>query len=436
MTEKELLRAFFDHVGQAAPSLWMRQNATGAAIAWEKESIELMLEYRKFRATPATKGTGMKFKINQRLLFLSLALIVLLFSGLTWAVAGLTWLVSQPSDAAVVAGLLGVVALCGSVWWCGFGISKLLRKAIKVLPAALLVFIAQGCAGCERVNAGHVGIKIQLAGTNRGVQDVPLVTGIVFYNPITEDVLEYPIFVQTAVWRKPEATPAAGEPNEELSFNDKDGVIMTADVSLSYQIAAPKVPAFYVKFRSDDLAGFTHGYLRNVARDQLNEVAGTYSVEALYGPQKEVFIRDVKARINRELAPVGVSIEQFGFIGAPRPPQNVINAVNAKIAATQLAMQVENELRTAEAEARKTVAVADGAAKANIARAEGEAKSKVALAEGEAKANNLVASSITPQLLQWRHYQITERAVEKWNGARPMVEGGSAGILLQLPAAP
>lgn len=275
-----------------------------------------------------------------------------------------------------------------------------------------------------------MGIKVNLAGSNRGVQDVPIVTGWVFYNPISTRVLEYPTYVQTAQWA---AGKAEGEPNEELSFNDKDGVIMNADVSLSYQIQADKVPAFYVKFRSDDLGAFTHGYLRNVARDQLNEVAGTYSVEALYGPKKEEFVHAVRDRVNKELANIGVRIEQFGFIGAPRPPQNVIAAINAKIAATQQAMQAENELRTAEAQAKKQEATARGQANSQAALADGQARAKVAIAKAEAEANAALASSITPQLLDWRRVEVTERAIAKWDGKRPMIEGQAGGLLMQLP---
>ena len=36
-----------------------------------------------------------------------------------------------------------------------------------------------------RVDAGHVGIRVKLAGSDRGVQEMPVVTGWVFYNPLT-----------------------------------------------------------------------------------------------------------------------------------------------------------------------------------------------------------------------------------------------------------
>ena len=66
-------------------------------------------------------------------------------------------------------------------------------------------------------------------------------------------------------------------------------------------------------------------------------------------------------------------------------------------------------------------------------KAEDEAKAAIARAEGEAKANRVLAESITPELLQWRTLQITEQAVARWDGKRPMVEGQASGMLLQLP---
>lgn len=276
-------------------------------------------------------------------------------------------------------------------------------KVILMTAAYLMLF------GCTRVPPGYVGIKVNYSGSNRGVEDFPSMTGWVWYNPFTATVLEWPTFVQTAVWTRAEEE---GSPtNEEISFNSKEGLIITGDISLSYQLRPEKVPHFYVKFRSDNLYMFTHGFLRNMARDLFNEVAGTYSVEDIYGPKKEEFLVRVREKLNVSLKGIGIEIEQFGFIGAPRPPQGVINALNAKVAATQNAMKAENELRQAEAEAKKMVAKA----------------------QGEAEANRILSESINDKLVQWRQLEITEKAVARWDGRRPTVEGQGSGLLLQIP---
>ncbi|MDO8571586.1 MAG: SPFH domain-containing protein [bacterium] len=310
----------------------------------------------------------------------------------------------------------GVLLLSGTAI-LGLAYVRKLVKKVKISSGGtnllgLIVCLALAgplLSGCTRIGPGYVGIKVDMTGDKRGVNDYVLSTGWVFYNLFNQQVFEYPTFVQTAVWTKDETE---GSPtNEEVSFNSKEGLTITGDISLSYMLVAEKVPAFYVKYRNDDLNNFTHGYLRNVARDLFNEVAGKYSVEELYGPQKDKFLSEVRARLNSDLASVGLIIEQFGFIGAPRPPQGVVDALNAKVAATQLAMQTENELRRAEAEAKK----------------------RIAAAQGEAEANRLLAISVTPALLQLRYLQALDNAISKWDGKRPMVEGEGSGLLLQLP---
>jgi regulator of protease activity HflC (stomatin/prohibitin superfamily) len=295
-----------------------------------------------------------------------------------------------------------------------------IATAAAVILAAV-VFIIVGCAGLTRIDAGHVGVKINYAGSYRGVEDVPAVTGWVFVNPLTQRVFEYPTYVQTAVWTREDIPESPG--NEEVSFNSKEGLMITGDISLSYQLQADKIPAFYIKFRNDDLKHFTHGFLRNVARDIFNEVAGHYGIEEIYGPKKDVFLIEVRTALNNAVKDIGVIVEQFGFIGAPRIPESVAGALNSKVKATQDAIRVENELREAEAEAKKQVALANGEAQARVARA-----------KGESEANLLLTRSITPTLLEWKRLEVTAQAVQKWDGRRPTVEGTGSGLLLQIPA--
>ena len=57
---------------------------------------------------------------------------------------------------------------------------------------------------------------------------------------------------------------------------------------------------------------------------------------------------------------------------------------------------------------------------------------KIALAEGQAQANKVLTASLTEPLIRWRELDITEKAVARWNGARPMVEGKESGLLLNI----
>ena len=296
-----------------------------------------------------------------------------------------------------------------------------MKNYIYILLGIIVASVTMvGCGGCTRIDAGHGGIVINYAGDSRGVGELPTTTGWTTYNPFTQAVFEYPTFVQTAIWTR--SKDEGSLLNEEISFNSKDGLNITGDISFSYQLSLNKIPHFYVKFRSDDIKVWTHTFLRNIARDHFVGIGGRYTAEEIYATKTEEFISRVKELINRDLDSVGVTIEQFGFIGAPRPPQQIIDAINNKVAATQNAMRVENELRQATGEAQKKVAAAKG-----------DAESRIQYARGEAESNRILVASITEPLIKWRSLSIQEQWIARWKGEPPQVVAGGSALMYQLP---
>jgi regulator of protease activity HflC (stomatin/prohibitin superfamily) len=296
------------------------------------------------------------------------------------------------------------------------------RGFLIALAAILaLVLMAVFLLRVTRIEAGHVGVEINLAGSQRGASEIPIRTGWVVYSPLRTQIIEFPTYVQTVKWTR---DTAEGHPiNEEMGFNSKEGMEILVDVSLSYAIDPSKVPDFYVKYRVSDLELFTHGILRDIVRNSLNEVASTFTVEDIYGERKADFLGKVQAMIEQKVAPVGVSVQQFGFIGAPRVPEVIAAAITAKAQAIQQAERARNELATTQAEAAK-----------KIAEPEGDAKSMVTRAQGEADANRIRQNSLTPQLLELRRIENSQMLIEKWNGQLPHVESGQgSGMMLQLP---
>lgn len=275
----------------------------------------------------------------------------------------------------------------------------------------------QACA--SRIDPGHVGIVVDLAGKDRGVQDYTIRTGWVFYAPWGTQIYEYPTFMQTyAFTANPNEGAADHPPDESITFTDKNSVKINADISLSYQLDAAKVPSFYVKFRNDDVKDFTFGYLHNVVRTAFDTVGGKYTVEQIMGDNGP-FLGDVKTEVSNQVASLGVQIQQLGFIGYPRPPQQITDSINLAQQAKYITQQKQNELQQAQAEAAKAVAAA----------------------QGQAESNRVLTNSITPQLLQWQEIQlryselsVTDRWIARWNGQMPQVSSGQMpGMLLQIP---
>lgn len=82
----------------------------------------------------------------------------------------------------------------------------------------------------------------------------------------------------------------------------------------------------------------------------------------------------------------------------------IVESVNAKNKAIQQAMQVENEVKVAEAQAKKLIVAA----------------------EAEKKANELRQQALTPEILE-------KMWIEKWDGTVPtVITGGNTSTFLDL----
>src|ERR1044072_223004 len=98
---------------------------------------------------------------------------------------------------------------------------------ITVLTAFVLTLAC--CSSCTRIDAGYEGIKVKQYGTGKGVQDISLVTGRVWYNPFTEDIHQFPVFVQTADY-------------EPFSVNAKDGSVFSVDPTITFKVITGHSP--------------------------------------------------------------------------------------------------------------------------------------------------------------------------------------------------
>ena len=67
---------------------------------------------------------------------------------------------------------------------------------------ALVVLISSFAISCERIDAGHVGVRVELYGTEKGVNPITECTGLVFYSPMSTKIYEFPTYVQHKEYKK------------------------------------------------------------------------------------------------------------------------------------------------------------------------------------------------------------------------------------------
>jgi len=255
---------------------------------------------------------------------------------------------------------------------------KTKEKLAGLLFLTLVLF-----SSCTRIDAGYEGILIKQYGSDRGVQDVSLVTGRVWYNPWTEDVEQYPTFIQTVDY-------------EAFNVNAKDGSEFIVDPTLSFNIVSGNSPKIFTKYRKklEEVSKTTiYNYVKDAFRLQMNK----YTTDEIVS-NREKFESDVQKTLADALQKEGFGLEQL--TSGLKYPQAIVDAVNSKNKAVQEAMKVENELRVSEAQAKKLLVQA----------------------EAEKKANELKQVSLTPMLIQ-------QMFIEKWDGKTPLY--GNSPVLFQ-----
>lgn len=135
----------------------------------------------------------------------TVVLTIVVFLVAMWLVSQAFGLMNLPSNLGVVGGLALLILVGVACWF--YGTKVLLPRCRGNISAAKIVVVlavlsSALTSGCTRIGPGHVGIEVDMAGSQRGVQDFALKTGWVFYNPVGTSVMEYPTFVQTAKWTK------------------------------------------------------------------------------------------------------------------------------------------------------------------------------------------------------------------------------------------
>lgn len=293
----------------------------------------------------------------------------------------------------------------------------------RLLAAAVVAALAMSSlTGCDKVPAGNVGVKVYLLGSSKGVDVEELSPGR-YWIGINEELYLFPTFQQNYTWtyqwvddngdgkvQQDETT------DESIPFQTKEGLGVSADIGITYTVDPTKVSVLFQKYRKG-IDEITDGYLRNMVRDTLVNVAGSRSIEDVYGAGKEALLKEVEERVRKEVAPYGIVVEKLYWAGSPRLPRTVIDSINAKIKATQMAQQRENEVAQAKAEADKAVEEARGQAESRLINARAEADA--IRIKGEALAEN-------PKLVELS-------AIEKWNGVLPTITGSGAIPFVNVP---
>ena len=270
-------------------------------------------------------------------------------------------------------------------------------RVIAALAIAFLVVIINP-VNVERIDAGHVGIKVSNVGDDRGVGKTEYVTGWVFYNSWTSRIFEFPIHQQHIDY-------------EAADIVTKGGFRATIKPSFNYSINAGNVADMFTNLRIG-VKEMEQGWLKNAIVGSVNDVANRYTVDSIFNHREE-FESDIVKECNKRVSKwFNVSQLRTNIV----PPQEISESIVAKTRAIQEVQVAENRRQVAVAEAER-----------KIAEARGDSAQAVIQAAGRAEAIKKEQMSLTPLYIDYIK-------VQKWSGEVPTtVAGNNTGFMMQLP---
>jgi len=251
----------------------------------------------------------------------------------------------------------------------------MIKKVFLYLIAA--VALTACCCSCslERLDAGCEGIQVNLTGSEKGVDDVNLVTGWVIYNPISTAVYEYPTYVQTIDY-------------DPFTINAKDGSEFKVDPTISMHLIEGKAPAVFRKYRKE-LSEIIHVTLYNYVKDAFRIELNNFTTDQIVSSRDSIE-KAIEKHLSETLERENFKLEQL--TSGLKYPQIIVQSVDAKNRAIQEAMKAQNELAVQKAEAEKLLVAA----------------------RAEKEANELRQQALTKEILQ-------KMWIEKWDGSVPQV---------------
>ncbi len=273
--------------------------------------------------------------------------------------------------------------------------TSLIVKVGGILALSIIASIIQPFA-LERVDAGHVGIKIKLTGNSRGVSNYEYKTGWVLYNSWTEQMLEFPTYQQHIEY-------------DDQMIITKGGFSATIKPSFNYSLKATAIGDMFSNLRVD-IKQIEQGWLKNAIIGAVNDVSNTWEVDSIFTHRAQ-FEANIVAECNVRLTKwFNVSQLRTNIT----PPESLQESIINKTKAIQQAEASEQQAIAAIAEGKRKVAVARA-----------DSAETIINAQAAALAIKIKQNQLSPLYIEYIKAQA-------WDGKLPTTVAGNGGTFLNI----
>jgi regulator of protease activity HflC (stomatin/prohibitin superfamily) len=298
------------------------------------------------------------------------------------SLAGFAWL------AAIGLGILMIIRVGRNQAAKGLG-----SLTVGVLVLAILMTVLG--AGLVFVEPDERGVVITIG--KGGILPNALEPGIHWIVPFVQRVETYSIARATYTMATSTGEGAI-QGDDSIQARTKDGQQVFIDASVIYSVDPNKLVNLHITWKHT----YEDNVVRPVARAAIRDAVAQYGVEEIVSTKRAELEDKISATIDQSLENNNLKMVQF-LLRNIRFSDEYAAAVEQKQIAEQQAQQAKFVVESKKQEAEQARQVAQGQADAAVIAAKGAAQARVIQAEAEAKANQLLAASLTPQLVQYQY---------------------------------
>ncbi len=214
------------------------------------------------------------------------------------------------------------------------------------------------------VPAGQAGVVFNVLS---GVRNVSLEEGYHFILPGVETATLYDARLQEmTLSKKGEDGP---DLDESINARSKEGLEISADVTVQFRVKRPEVPDLHRDFGPDYIRTVIRPQIRSKVRDGI----GQFNAADLISTQRTALEARVTEGLRSEFAKSHIELITV-LLRELRIPDSVAKVIEEKQNAEQQVQIEQNRLQQARIAAQRSVAEAQGQSQAALARAQGESQ--------------------------------------------------------------
>ena len=251
------------------------------------------------------------------------------------------------------------------------------RGRVATIIGVIVIVISIIIGSFTTIPAGHRGVVIRFSAVTGSI----LHEGLQMKLPFLDSVVK--MSVQTEKYE----TGAASASRDLQDVN--------TTIALNWRLDPSMAAEVYRTLGMD----FIDRIAAPAVQETIKQVTAKYIAEDLI-LKREMVKNEIQENLSNRLLQRGiitetVSITEFQFSAT------FVAAIEAKVAAEQAVWEARNKLDRVKVEADQREAEAKGEAAARIAKAEGESEYIRIVTDAQVAANDAVAESLTPQVLQY-----------------------------------